>query len=296
MDYDKIHIHSTFGGGGYNTGLCQTPRGCACLYGNVYGTNGVYLFDGTTMNWKRLTNTGAALPVDYADNTGVIYDSKRDRLIIAQGNAGATCTLWDYSFSTGVVTQLNPSNSAIATGNDHYRDLVYLPHQDVVVWGIRQASGHLAYDCAANAWKDYPIALDASVTSAATLDDRGAGYMYDINRNLVWVSDYMCNVFVMRPDAHFSDVTLAPLPEVAEGLSASPNPFHPAITLRFGGAWQKGAEVKVYDLRGSLVANLGRTQQNRPVLWRAGNLGSGVYVVCARVGTQIIRKTIILSR
>lgn len=306
MDWDKAHIHSIFGSGGYNTGLVQTPHGVACAYGNSYGTNGVYLFDKSAMNWKRLSNSGDALPTFYADNSGVIYDSKRDRLIIAQGDANAMAHLWSFDFVTGVVAKLYPADSAFTTANDgHYRDLVYLPFQDIVVFGIRLAQGHLAYDCNANAWKYYPIALDASVTGSATLDDRGAGYMYDARRNLVWVSDYNCGVFVMRPDPHYLKLSLpAVSKEITAVFSAFASPRTHSVRISFTTESRDIVVLGMYDADGRLVKRIFNQARLYPgrhcIIWdgrdsRGRECKSGTFFCTLSVsGTCQVRRLVVM--
>lgn len=295
MDYDTNHIHSTFGGGGYNSGLIRTPHGCAAWVSNYYGFQGVYLFDASIMNWRRLGNTGLASPPGfYADNSGVTYDSRRDRLIHVQGNGGSIAAVHTFDFATGEIALVAASNSAIATGNDHYRDLVYLPNTDEIVFGIRKPEGHLSFDCGTNAWDYHPIALDASVSSAATLDDRGAGYMYDVSRNLVWVSDHSLGVFVMRPDAGLVPSETGPGGPEVSALTAAPNPFNPAVTLRLTGALKNGAWARIFDLSGRRIADL--SVVNGTAVWNARAMASGVYLVTAGKKGLLLRKKIILSK
>jgi hypothetical protein len=245
------------------------------------------------MNWRRLASTGAALPVFYADNSGVIYDSKRDRLIIAQGDANAMAHLWSFDFTTGAVTRLHPADSVYTTANDgHYRDLVYVPFQDMVIFGIRQSQGHLAYDCAANVWKYYPITLDASVSSGTTLDDRGAGYMFDAKRNLVWVSDYNCAIFVMRPDTHSTNVTLARLgPTKSQPLTIRQG-TQGRITIE--GTLEALSSIAVYDIRGRNVLPLFTAKKNR-TMWQSNALPCGYYTVAAKTNNGFICKGIVLK-
>jgi hypothetical protein len=281
-DWDATHIRSAFGGGGYNTGLARTPHGLACLYGNDYGTNGVYLFDASLMNWRRLTSTGTSLPTFYADNTGVIYDSRRDRLIIAKGDASTTAGLWSFGFATGAVVRLNAADSAIAMGSDHYRDLVYLPNLDKVVFGIRKTQGHLAYDCAANRWGYHAVALDASAaSSAAMLDDRGAGYMYDAKRNLVWVSDHMCGVYAMRPDPAMTAPAIAALTEPRTRRTRV-SLIGRELTVALTGGLATGAEIKIVDISGRLVADLSGSVRDGRAHWNIDQARSGPLFIMAR--------------
>ncbi len=64
-------------------------------------------------------------------------------------------------------------------------------------------------------------------------------------------------------------------------INASPNPFNPTTTLRYTVATAGYVTLKVYDLRGSLVATLVDGQNevgNHNVIFDGSNLASGIYL------------------
>ena len=123
MDWEKGPVITapwvdTFGS--YYSGLCSTPHG-------VYATNAglSYLFDGTNLKWKTLPQTGT-LTSFYSDNSGVVYDSKRDR-IITMAFTGGTESLAQYDFTSGQASVITPVNSAFGNSSDLFRESVYIP-------------------------------------------------------------------------------------------------------------------------------------------------------------------------
>jgi hypothetical protein len=79
-------------------------------------------------------------------------------------------------------------------------------------------------------------------------------------------------------------------------LTAQPNPFHSSVTLTLPGALSTGAQVKIFDLSGRLVADLSGKVCHGRAIWTAAGMPSGIYVAAARKGALELTKKIIYSR
>jgi hypothetical protein len=76
----------------------------------------------------------------------------------------------------------------------------------------------------------------------------------------------------------WQQLTLAEAPILTESndLNVCPNPFNPAVTLRYAGGLIKQATV--YDMHGRMVEDLTGKFKNGSVIWNAVGKPSGVYV------------------
>jgi len=141
------------------------------------------------------------LPRVSADEHGIAYDAKRDRLLLFSGVDKNKGDVMACDMKTGEAQWLG------AAGRDkagvRSRETVYLPQHDAVLIGktIAAADGEplwLLYDCTKNAWfgvhlaGDSPIGKDGSMVSL--------GLMYDPVRRLVWAVDQINRVFALKLD------------------------------------------------------------------------------------------------
>jgi hypothetical protein len=79
------------------------------------------------------------------------------------------------------------------------------------------------------------------------------------------------------------------------GLTASPNPFNPSVTLGVHGI--KGqAQLAIYDLTGRKVADLTGKAKNHSIVWDASSMPNGAYVVKLVNGKQSMIKRIMLIK
>lgn len=80
------------------------------------------------------------------------------------------------------------------------------------------------------------------------------------------------------------------------GLRLAPNPFNPSTTLTMDG--KIGAsELKVYDIRGMLVADLtSRIQRTNTLVWNAENLPAGVYMIRLTTANRSMTQKALLVR
>ncbi|MBI2269243.1 MAG: T9SS type A sorting domain-containing protein [Bacteroidetes bacterium] len=251
----NIHIHGPSGGygGGYNAGLCSTPKG---VYGQF--NNSSYLFSGDSLKWKQLPQTGI-LPLFYADQSGVVYDSKRDRIIAVKGKTSEIAQIYEYVFSSGKVTRLYPSDSTLATGSDLYRESVYIPDLDIILYQIQKPGGNLAYDCAKNKWIS-------------------TGLMYDPKRKIIWHSGGRSEIHATRLGNII--ITTEENSIDLRSLAVSPNPFNSVTTIHMPSSINyKNATLQVFDIQGKLVADLTSSLKDAQVQFKAENLDDGLYIV-----------------
>lgn len=74
-------------------------------------------------------------------------------------------------------------------------------------------------------------------------------------------------------------------------LVCSPNPFNPVVSVLLTGALQEGAQVRVFDLSGRMVADISGKSA-----WNATGFASGVYVIAAEKGKASVRRKVIYSK
>ncbi len=162
---------------------------------------GLWLFD-REKGWVDLEPRGK-LFAPYCDAHGMVYDSKRNRMVIS-GVGGGYEKLSDgsflaFDFATRSIQPIVPEGrERLRTRNA--RELVYVEHADWIILGElygRDEEGRgkgytRVYDCAANR----AFLLDAGNVP----DGHSTGWVYDARRKLVYVFTYRGEVWAMRPD------------------------------------------------------------------------------------------------
>jgi len=78
-------------------------------------------------------------------------------------------------------------------------------------------------------------------------------------------------------------------------LSATPNPFNPAVTISVAEV-EGVVQMRIYDISGRMVKDLTTRMFNGHATWDASSQPSGIYIVKARVGKQARTKTITLIK
>jgi hypothetical protein len=103
-------------------------------------------------------------------------------------------------------------------------------------------------------------------------------------------------------DLSLVDGTLIEADEIAANklfMDAAPNPFNPDVTISVSG-WKTGAELKVLDVNGKVVADLtsslGGGVGHRQISWNASNRASGVYLFVLRYGKVELKRKAMLIR
>ena len=124
--------------------------------------NAVFLLDVAERRWKKLSKSGP-WPQNLYEMTALVYDSKRDRLIL-HGAGTEQDELWTFDLDLGVWTQVQP---VLKTGENKppvcRREAVYLPDEDVFFtcsYPFKQEdqAGVYVYHIAENIWYKADIA------------------------------------------------------------------------------------------------------------------------------------------
>jgi hypothetical protein len=162
---------------------------------------GLWLFD-REKGWQDLQPKGK-LFAPYCDTNGMVYDSKRDRMILS-GLAGgyeksSSGNLLAFDFKTRTLETITPANAEL--GRTHNaREMAYADHADWILIGEQLIRGDektgrrftRIYDCAANKY----FLLDAGRVP----DGHETGWMYDAARKLVYVVTTKAEVYALRID------------------------------------------------------------------------------------------------
>jgi hypothetical protein len=175
----------------YTTVVCNTPHGMV-----AWARDKLLRLDNDTRKWKLLKLKGK-IPSVGVDSTGLVYDSKRDRLLLARsahwkkpdynGQLHAV-DLKEYGVST-----LSPKGAENAFGA-FIREGVYHAGADLFIWGRRGSGGIIAYDPTGNRW------AKVETTGKAPFG-YSTGHVYDPKRQLLWVVDSRANIWCLRLDA-----------------------------------------------------------------------------------------------
>ncbi|MHB1037421.1 MAG: Kelch repeat-containing protein [Pirellulales bacterium] len=163
---------------------------------------GLWLFD-RERGWVDLDPKGR-LFAPYCDAHGMVYDSKRDRMILSGVGGGyeklSNGTFLAFDFKTHALDTLRPENPEPARTRNA-RELVYIPEIDWLVIGelygpVRdeEDNRHLTrvYDCARNKM----FLLDTGHVPSG----HSTGWMYDARRKLVYVFTYRGEAYAIRFD------------------------------------------------------------------------------------------------
>ena len=193
----------------YSLTCTATPKGQACW--NARGE--VLRYDHEQRQWQLLALQGERLIGSRVDHSGIVFDSKRDRLLfIPKGKRRTPFSgaIYELDMKTLVVSRLNPHNADRAgVTPTFFRELVYLPKADLVlnVAAVLSTSPQgrdlLAYDCADNRWLAVTI-NGPSVLSERELKGRrfgvSLGAVYDPKRDFIWITTTHSEVYALRFD------------------------------------------------------------------------------------------------
>jgi hypothetical protein len=193
----------------YTLTITSTPEGLVCW------THDGKLFRYRDREWKELSLKGPTLPGSIVDNSTVIHDAKRDRLLFARKGYGEKAdydgVLTAVDLKTGEVAPLAPAGKEKAGAIPYLCQLRYDAANDLVLGGCTlppDAGGFRrtpAYDCAGNRWVSLKIGGDDP--SGKKGRNVSLGMMYDAKRKLFWAVDTNSNVYVLRLDVATADLT-----------------------------------------------------------------------------------------
>lgn len=188
----------------YTLTLCPTPLGVVCW------TNEGKLFrhEAKENQWRELVTTtpDLKLPGSVVDNSTVIYDSKRDRLVMARKPYGDKNAydgqLYEVDLKTLGVKVLSPEGKEIGADVIYLCQIRYDSEHDLFLAGCTMPApeGELRrtaiYDPAANRWSS--LAIQGDDPSGSKGRNVSLGMQYDAKRKLFWAVDTNSQVYVLR--------------------------------------------------------------------------------------------------
>ena len=196
----------------YTLTLCATPHGLLCWGQGPRRERGrIHRYD-KRKGWMAVELKGD-LPEPRVDHSTMVYDSKRDRLLLLCCDYGKKPNgqVWELDLATMAARPLNPVNMAAAAGRAYQIDRAcYVPDADLMLLCTLLPGGdgdlrrHVAYDCERNQWVSLRInhETDKRGPLAPTAVRRSVGLVYDARRKLIWgVDTNRVRVFVLRFDA-----------------------------------------------------------------------------------------------
>jgi hypothetical protein len=160
---------------------------------------GLWLFDREN-GWSDLEPKGK-LHSCYCDSDGMVYDSKRDRLLLGWGGGygkRGDGTITAFDFKTKTVEKITPGNLDLGQTSGT-REMVYVPEADLVLFGSEgclvgdpKTGKRLTriYDCRKNRY----FLLDGGPVAYG----HSAGWMYDPKRRCAYVITYRGECWAMR--------------------------------------------------------------------------------------------------
>ncbi len=152
--------------------------------------SGLWLFD-RAKGWTELTKPGLPVPTCLVDNTTMVYDTKRDRMLLAETpwQTPGDGTLVSFRFEDRRIRKLTPANAELGRIRQA-REMVYVDHADWVLFGepypetddAKVKKYVRAYDCAGNRWM--LLDIDGAWPAGRQYCQ---GWLYDAKRKLVYV-------------------------------------------------------------------------------------------------------------
>jgi hypothetical protein len=184
-----------------------TPQGLVCW--TQQGQ--IFRLDPDREQWIALPLAGVKLPGTAVDNATVIYDSKREHLLLTRRDYADKDNfdgeMYEVDVKTNAVKALAPAGRDGVKQVRFLREAVYDPANDLVLFGLLFSGDDrrtLAYDCAGNRWVS--LKLSGDDPNGKTGRNVSLGLMYDAKRKLFWAVDTNSNVFVLRLDPKTADV------------------------------------------------------------------------------------------
>jgi hypothetical protein len=192
----------------YTLTLTPTPQGLVCW------THDGKLFRFEGKEWVEHPLTGAKLPGSVVDNSTVVYDSKRERLLFARKPYGDktpfTGELHEVSVKTWTVAAVSPEGKESAAAVPYLCQIRYDSANDLFLVGgtIKPGDDGVrrtpAYDPAGNRWVTLKIGGDDP--SGKNGRNVSLGMMYDAKRKVFWAVDTNSQVYVLQLDVTSADL------------------------------------------------------------------------------------------
>lgn len=212
LRHEKLSLPFQFRWG--STVVASTPHGVVAWAGKPNGEDGgLWLFD-RSGGWIALRPEGK-LFVPWCDTHGMVYDSKRDRLVLTGigGGYGKTNdgSFLTFDFATRALRPLVPEHSELGKTSGCLREVVYVEHLDWILLGHTLRTGDAktgkaytrVYDCRRNRLG----LLDAGKVP----DGHDAGWMYDARRKLAYSFSVHGETWALRIEPASARLLEAPL-------------------------------------------------------------------------------------
>jgi hypothetical protein len=201
----RHRVAEGMGNDAYNMQVRHTKHGMLAWYGR-----GAWLLDAKTLKWSRIAVKGK-MPGTCVDNCGLVYDSKRDRMLfITMGGYGKPYDgqVHALDMKTKALTQLNPKGmDKSKTWRLYPREVAHHPETDSFLFpqplnikGKVVADRYLAYETKTNRWTT--VKLATAKGSPRFKMGVCSGIAWDPKRKLFWVGNSSWNggVWVLRFD------------------------------------------------------------------------------------------------
>ncbi|MFC1563193.1 kelch repeat-containing protein [candidate division KSB1 bacterium] len=157
--------------------------------GEQVAENAIFLLDVAGRSWKKLSTTGP-WPQNLYELTALVYDSKREQLIL-HGGGEERDELWIFKMATGRWQNMKPTVASPKGGNPPVcrREGVYIPGEDVFfTCGYsaekRNEPGVYVYRVSENAWHRVDIPAPPGEDMRSIVGQNRA-ITYDSKHNLV---------------------------------------------------------------------------------------------------------------
>jgi len=251
----------------YESHLRHWPAGRKLLFVND-GGNYHAEFDLQTETWTNISSSALRAPFSLY-NARSAWDSKRALWIFRNGKD--VCT---YDPSARTYARLPDIRSDTALG----RGIAYDSRHDAYIAPIQATTATAVFSPGSAAWTE--------ISGSVTLPDAWAAYDS--------LSDWVCyvnqqNVLKFR----YNPATAREVNPYAglafPSLEASPNPFCSSVRIRAPFT----VSLKVFNTAGKIVASF---EGKGEIVWNAGRLPSGLYLLKAVSGGRVYTTRLLLSR
>ena len=198
-----------YSGSFYDLTCCATPKGVYCWTHD----GALLLSSAKPQTWTVLKLKGEKLKSSSVDNSTLVHDSKRNRLLFWRKEYGDKHTydglIQAVDLETLTVSTLTPGNAAAASAISYLCQIRYDSIDELFLAGCTlppDASNQRrtpAYDPRNNRWISLKITGDDP--NGKTGRNVSLGLMYDASRHLFWAVDTASQVYVLRLDPKTAD-------------------------------------------------------------------------------------------
>ncbi|MCB2101294.1 MAG: hypothetical protein KDE22_10520, partial [Rhodobacterales bacterium] len=186
-------------------------------------TGGLFVLNPRGDGWIRVLSPQAGMPRVLVDQSGMLYDDRRDRLVFVTQTAwrkpfDGVLYLYDRSApGPAKVETLIPANAKAAGVTAFFGRMLYDPLSDLYWMNaslpVRDPDGrlrHIAFDPRENLWVSVAVGGANIFGKRSTPDinviNHAVDLVFDRKRGLIWAADGNGAVHVLRPDRAAMDI------------------------------------------------------------------------------------------